>query len=153
MRYEFGHGLSYTTFSMSRSLSLQTYSSSRPPALPPAQPIAPGGNPALWDALFCITASITNTGSLPGATVPQLYLGLPQPANQDSTPVKVLRGFEKVFLRAGESAEVKFDLTRRDVSYWDVVTQAWTIAEGEVSVMVGFSSRDIQATTSFTPLG
>ena len=123
------------------------------PAAPPDQTIVPGGNPALWENLYYVTATVTNTGSVAGAAVPQLYLGLPQPTAQDTTPKKVLRGFEKIMLEPGESASVQFDLTRRDISYWDKFTQQWTIGAGGISVMAGFSSRDIQAITSFSPLG
>ena len=124
-------------------------------ALPADQPIAPGGNPALGETLYTVTTSITNTGSVAGAAVPQLYLGLPQPASEsaDATPKKALRGFSKHMLQPGESADVSFELTRRDISYWDIVSQQWTIAAGTVQVMAGFSSRDIQAETSFSPLG
>jgi beta-glucosidase len=122
-------------------------------ATPPSQKIVPGGNPALWDNVYCVTATVTNTGSIAGAAVPQVYLGLPQPVNQDTTPKKVLRGFEKMMLQPGASATVRFDLTRRDISYWDIVTQQWTIGSGSVSVEAGFSSRDIQGTASFSPLG
>ncbi|KAK5173999.1 uncharacterized protein LTR77_001078 [Saxophila tyrrhenica] len=153
VQYEFGYGLSYTTFSMG-SVSVQPYASALDlSATPPAQQIVPGGNPALWEKLYCVTATVSNTGSVAGAAVPQVYLGLPQPANQDTTPRQVLRGFEKMMLQPGESREVRFDLTRRDVSYWDVVTQQWTIGQGSISVMAGFSSRDVQGTASFSPLG
>ena len=87
-----------------------------------------------------------------GAAVPQLYLGLPQPPQSDYTPRSVLRGFDKISLQPGESASVRFDLTRRDISYWDIVGQQWTIASGSVNVMGGFSSRDIHGMASFTPL-
>ncbi len=153
VQYEFGFGLSYTTFTMD-SITVQPLTDTgNLSATPPAQAIVPGGNPALWENLYCITATITNTGSVAGAAVPQVYLGLPQPPNQDTTPKQVLRGFEKVMLQPGESQEAKFDLTRRDISYWDVVTQQWTIGAGSISVMAGFSSRDVQGTTSFSPLG
>lgn len=114
---------------------------------------APGGNAALWETLYTISTSVTNTGEVAGAAVPQLYLGLPQPANEDVTPVKVLRGFEKVFLQPGESQTVQFPLMRRDLSYWDVDQQQWVIGNGDVKVYAGFSSRDIQAQASFSPLG
>ena len=151
VQYEFGYGLSYTTFSMN-DVSVQRLGAGELSALPAAEAIVPGGNPALWENMYCVTAIVTNTGSVAGATVPQLYLGLPQPANQDTTPKQVLRGFEKILLQPGESQSVRFELTRRDISYWDIFNQQWTIAEGAVSAMVGFSSRDIQGTTSFTAL-
>lgn len=122
-------------------------------ALPADNPVVPGGNPALWDHLYTITATVTNTGSVPGSAVSQMYLALPQAANSDPQPKKVLRGFSKDMLQPGQSCEVQFELTRRDVSFWDVVAQQWRIAEGEVGVMAGFSSRDIQAVGRFSPLG
>lgn len=103
--------------------------------------------------LYRVTVSVSNTGSVPGAAVPQIYLSLPQAPNTDPNPVKVLRGFEKISLLPGQSDVVTFDLMRRDLSYWDTTTQLWTIAQGEVGVMGAFSSRDIRATASFNPLG
>ena len=119
VEYEFGFGLSYTTFSLGDEISIEQVSNSTITALPEDQAIVPGGNPALWEALYKVTATVSNTGSVAAATVPQLYLSLPQIAGEATTPFKVLRGFEKVFLEAGESATVTFDLMRRDVSYWD----------------------------------
>lgn len=112
----------------------------------------PGGNPSLWETLYSVSVSVTNNGSVAGATVPQLYLGLPQPANEDVTPVKVLRGFEKIMLQPGESQTVTFDLNRRDISYWDIYVQDWVIGTSAIGVLAGFSSRDIQTTASFSPL-
>ena len=120
--------------------------------LPPKLAIQPGGNPALWDNLYSVIAEITNTGAVAGTAVPQLYLGLPQEAHQDVTPKKVLRGFEKIMLKPGQKSTVTFDLTRRDISYWDIFHQQWMIPSGEIKVMAGFSSRDIQGTTSFSPV-
>ena len=149
VQYEFGYGMSYTTFSMS-DLTVRSIGNVSLSATPPVQKIVPGGNPALWESVYCVTASVTNTGSVAGAAVPQVYLGLPQPTNQDTTPKKVLRGFEKIMLQPGQSQTLQFDLTRRDISYWDIFTQQWTIGSGAISVMAGFSSRDIQATASIS---
>ncbi|KAK6396355.1 hypothetical protein LTR65_009439 [Meristemomyces frigidus] len=151
VQYEFGFGLSYTTFSMGNS-SITRVGSGSISALPSNETIVPGGNPSLWETLYSVSVSVTNTGSVAGAAVPQLYLGLPQPANEDITPVKVLRGFEKITLRPSESQTVTFDLTRRDISYWDIYVQDWVIGTSAIGVLAGFSSRDIQATSSFSPL-
>jgi beta-glucosidase len=141
--YEFGFGLSYTTFSLS-SLTI-----SGTPVSAVATPcVAPGGNPALWEGIYNVTVTLTNTGSVSGATVPQLYITLPSSA--PSTPPKQLRGFEKVFLDAGESSVDEFTLMRRDLSYWDIVAQDWVVPSGEFGVSVGFSSRDIKLTGTMT---
>jgi beta-glucosidase len=69
------------------------------------------------------------------------------------SPVKVLRGFEKVLLQPGESKTVTFPLMRRDLSYWSTETQGWVIGEGDVRVYAGFSSRDVRGEEVFKVLG
>ena len=153
MQYEFGFGLSYTTFEMA-DVSVSQIGSGGLSATPPDQPIQPGGNPTLWATVYEVVATISNTGPVAGFAVPQLYLGLPAPSADaaDITPLKALRGFERVLLQPGESREVRFPLQRRDLSYWDVVSQQWVVAGGKVSVYAGFSSRDVRATAAFEPL-
>lgn len=135
--YEFGFGLSYTTFSLSNmSTSIAVANASRFPS--PTAPIHPGGNTDLWASLASVRATVTNTGTVRGATVAQLYLQFPEQKE------RVLRGFEKTELGPGESAEVVFELMRRDLSVWDVVAQGWRLVDGDVGVEVGFSSRDVR---------
>jgi beta-glucosidase len=55
-----------------------------------------------------------------------------------------LRGFEKVSLDIGESTSVGFNLMRKDLSFWDVVSQNWIVANGTYGIYVGSSSRNIQ---------
>lgn len=120
-----------------------------------------GGNPALWEVLVTVSLTVKNTGKVPGAEVVQLYLEFPQngPTGMKfhgaasvficylltyisiEFPKNQLRGFRKVFLQAGASVSVTFDLTRRDLSYWDVVAQNWAIPRGGFGVNVGTSSR------------
>ncbi|KAF2847011.1 glycoside hydrolase family 3 protein [Plenodomus tracheiphilus IPT5] len=150
VRYEFGFGLSYTTFDISdiQSSPLDTNIT----AFPEQRPIEPGGNPALWDAIYNVTVSVANSGPVAGHVVPQLYVGLPSSA-PEGTPIRQLRGFEKVFLEEGESQTVGFELMRRDLSYWDIVSQQWVIPEGEFTVWVGLSSRDLKVQDTFTVVG
>ncbi|CAI0651356.1 unnamed protein product, partial [Colletotrichum noveboracense] len=63
-----------------------------------------------------------------------------------------LRGFEKVPLAVGASKTIGFELMRRDLSYWDVVSQQWVIPAGEFTLSVGWSSRDLKASTTITPV-
>lgn len=106
----------------------------------------PGGNPGLWEVLYTVTADITNTGSLAGDEVPQLYLSLGGP---DDPPV-VLRGFDRISIDAGATATFSVDLTRRDLSNWDTASQDWVISDYTKTVYVGRSSRklDLSATLS-----
>ncbi len=103
---------------------------------------APGGNPQLYDVLYQVTATITNTGSVAGAEVPQLYLSLGGPYD----PKVVLRGFERLSIEPGSSAEFHVDLTRRDLSNWDPASQNWIISEYRKTVYVGPSSRKLPLT-------
>lgn len=147
-RYEFGFGLSYTTFSLSGlDVSVKGKKSSHgaypsgygSTTIPP-----PGGHAELWDTIASVSVKVKNKGSMAGAAVSQLYLSFPLTGELTSanTPKKVLRGFEKTFLDVGESATVTFDLMRRDVSYWDTTAQEWKIPSGSFGVQVGQSSRD-----------
>jgi beta-glucosidase len=149
VRYEFGFGLSYSTFEFS-DIKIEALASDIN-AAPEALPVQPGGNPALYDVLYNVTISAANTGNLDDATVAELYVTLPSSAPA-GTPPKQLRGFEKVFLGAGESSTVGFELVRRDLSYWDIISQDWVIPTGEFTISVGFSSRDLPQVATVTPI-
>ncbi|KAI0442735.1 glycoside hydrolase superfamily [Xylaria telfairii] len=134
-RYEFGFGLSYTTFNYSDlAVSLADGADF---ALYPSKPVVEGGREDLWDRLVHVSAAVTNTGSVTGAEVAQLYVGIP------NGPVQQLRGFEKPVLKAGQSTVITFDLTRRDLSTWDVAAQEWLLQKGKYQVYVGSSSRKL----------
>ncbi|TDZ37458.1 putative beta-glucosidase G [Colletotrichum spinosum] len=149
VRYEFGFGLSYTTFDLAGFAAEPVVDAIT--AAPEQRPVEPGGNPALWETVFNATATVSNTGAVAGAAVPQLYVSFPESAPA-GTPVRQLRGFDKVPLAAGESKTVGFELHRRDLSYWDVVSQQWAIPAGEFTLSLGWSSRDLKAFTKITPV-
>ncbi|KAL5356253.1 putative beta-glucosidase G [Aspergillus floccosus] len=147
--YEFGFGLSYTTFSLSKINAEPLVESIS--SVPEKLPIQPGGNPALWENVYNVSVVVTNTGDVEGKAVPQLYVTFPE-STPAGTPLKQLRGFDKVALKPGESGAASFQLMRRDLSYWDVVSQQWLIPEGEFVIRVGFSSRDLKETVRITPV-
>ena len=117
--YTFGYGLSYTTFGYS-DLKL-----------------ADGDGK---DVLQTVSCTVTNTGSRDGEEVVQLYIN--DEVSSVATPPIRLKGFEKVFLKKGESKQVTFQLTRKDLSIYDKDMNF--IAEpGTFKVMVGGSSADL----------
>ncbi len=143
-QYAFGFGLSYTTFDYS---GMKVSKKKGNPAAYPAKAskVVPGGNPRLFDELATVTATVKNTGAVDGQEVAQLYVGIP------NGPVRQLRGFDKVAIKAGRSAKVTFSLTRRDLSTWDTDAQEWLLQRGDYKVYVGRDSRDLplEATLSF----
>ncbi|KAH7417835.1 beta-glucosidase [Cadophora sp. MPI-SDFR-AT-0126] len=141
--YEFGYGLSYTNFSLHDKLSASALLPN--PARTPNSLLktAPGGNPDLWTHLATLETEVSNTGAVAGSTVLQLYISLPQDAVPEGTPLKVLRGFEKIHLNPGEKQKVTFFLTRRDLSYWDTAAQAWALPTGRIKFQTGFSSKNL----------
>ncbi|KAL8714078.1 MAG: hypothetical protein Q9220_001806 [cf. Caloplaca sp. 1 TL-2023] len=100
---------------------------------------APGGNPELYDVLYQVRATITNTGSIPGDEVPQLYISLGGPYD----PKIVLRNFERLSIQPGDTATFTADVTRRDISNWDTGVQNWVVTSATKTVYVGSSSRNL----------
>ncbi|KAL4940624.1 hypothetical protein BDV06DRAFT_230218 [Aspergillus oleicola] len=141
-RYEFGFGLSYTTFEYS---TLATAVSATPG--PTTGETIVGGPADLFESIGTVSAYVANTGYVAGAEVAQLYIAYPDSAPE--TPPKQLRGFEKLDLVPGESGIAIFELRRRDISYWDVIEQKWIVPSGTFEVYVGSSSRDIRLAGSF----
>jgi beta-glucosidase len=103
--------------------------------------VAPGGNERLYDVLFTLTATVTNTGSqYTGDEVAQAYVSLGGP----NDPKIVLRAFDKLKnIAPGASATFTAEITRRDVSNWDTVSQNWVISSYPKTVYVGSSSRKL----------
>lgn len=104
-----------------------------------------GGHPGLWETHVSVSVSVGNDGTTGGKAVPQLYVSFPDTKGVEF-PVRVLRGFDKLYLEPGDSQSVQFNLTRRDLSYWDTSLQNWVMPEGQFSISIGASSRDIKLT-------
>lgn len=108
-----------------------------------------GGNPSLYDEHILVSVDLKNTGDRIGKQVVQVYISFPGNVIDSSTgsivefPVRVLRGFEKVEIAAGETTKVEVRLTRKDLSYWSVGYQNWVIPDSDIVVAVGASSRDL----------
>ncbi|CEJ54310.1 Putative Beta-1,4-glucosidase [Penicillium brasilianum] len=98
-----------------------------------------GGNEGLFEDLIQVTATITNSGSVVGDEVPQLYVSL----GGDDDPVRVLRAFDRVTIAPGQQIQWTTTLTRRDLSNWDVASQNWVISSAQKKVYVGNSSRKL----------
>ncbi|KUJ23645.1 putative beta-glucosidase M [Mollisia scopiformis] len=142
-RYEFGFGLTYTTFEYSE-LTIEKLAGVSTSYLPPPADVIEGGIASLWDVVAQVTATITNTGSVDAAEIAQLYVGIP------GGPVRQLRGFSKVDIPVGSNVTVEFDLLRRDLSEWGVTEQSWVLQSGSYPIYVGASSRDLPLVGTLT---
>ena len=125
--YPFGFGLSYTTFSFA---NLQT--------------------PATAQSGSTVTVGfdVTNTGSVEGAEVAELYVS--DPSTKASRPERELKGFEKVRLAPGETKHVTLTLDARAFSYWDDAAKKWTIDPGKFVIRVGDSCENTPLTAELT---
>ena len=88
-----------------------------------------------------VSVRVTNTGAREGAEVVQLYLGAPAAAGE---PPRQLKGFDKVWLKPGESKTVSMTLDRSSMAHWDEEGRGWKVTPGVYGVDVGASSRDIR---------
>lgn len=93
----------------------------------------------LYDVLYRVQATIGNTGSVAGEEVPQLYISRGGPYD----PVRELRGFERLSIQPNTSTTFSVDVTRRDISSWDTVSQDWIVNNATKRVWVGSSSRKL----------
>ncbi|MBQ7689682.1 MAG: glycoside hydrolase family 3 C-terminal domain-containing protein [Muribaculaceae bacterium] len=126
--YPFGHGLSYTHFDYgSPTLS--------------ARRMTPG------DTLL-VTVPITNSGPVAGKEVVQLYVE--DVACRVDRPRKELKGFAKVEVQPGQTAQAVFRLTTDDLAYYDEQQMGWVAEPGEFRLHIAASSSDVRQTATFT---
>ncbi|MGD6942772.1 glycoside hydrolase family 3 C-terminal domain-containing protein [Cytobacillus gottheilii] len=114
VRFPFGFGLSYTTFSYS-DIQVDKHG---------------------------VTFHLTNTGSAAGMEIAQLYVGCQ--SEQIFRPNKELRGFKKVFLKPGETKAVTIPFDDKTFRYYNVKSDQWEVEEADYHIMIGASSADIR---------
>jgi beta-glucosidase len=117
--FPFGFGLSYTTFGFSNLKAPATATSG---------------------STVDVSFDVTNTGSLAGAEVAQLYVS--DPSAKATRPERELKGFAKVNLAPGETKHMTLTLDARAFSYWSEAAHKWTIDPGKFVVLVGDSSEN-----------
>ena len=125
--FPFGHGLSYTTFAYGPVEADRASTDER--------------------GTVNVSVEVTNTGDRAGAEVVQLYI-----ADKESSlprPVKELKGFEKVWLEAGQSKVVTFPVGVEALRYYDDTKGEWVAEKGAFEALVGTSSADIKGSAVF----
>jgi beta-glucosidase len=128
VRFPFGHGLSYTSFQYSNL------------ELSPKRADAADG--------LRIRVKVTNTGSVGGKEIVQLYVK--DVISTVFRPDKELKGFVKISLEPGESQTVRFYLDRRSFSFFDTDSGAWQVEPGDFQIPVGASSQDLPLSAMVT---
>lgn len=121
--YPFGYGLSYSTF---------TYSDIK---------LLPGNGK---DIHIRVAVTVTNTGKYTGEEVVQLYIR--DEVASITRPIKELKGFEKIKLKAGESKTVTFDITDQQLGFYDN-TMKFTVEKGDFAFMIGGNSEELKEIT------
>ena len=100
------------------------------------------------DDTITFTIPVTNTGSVAGQEIVQLYIT--DPKCTVDRPVKELKGFAKVSLAPGETKDVKISVDKSALSYFDADTHAWVAEPGEFRAHAAASAGDIRSTAKFT---
>ncbi len=125
--FAFGHGLSYTQFSISNLRADKVYMTA--------------------EDSISFTVSVKNTGRCAGAETVQLYIRDVK-ASVDR-PYKELKGFQKVYLQPGETQEVTITIDRKALSFYDETISAWKAEPGQFEALVGNASDNLKLKTSF----
>lgn len=126
--FPFGHGLSYTTFAYGQVAASETA-----------------------DGDIEVRVPVTNTGSVAGREVVQVYTSLASSIVQRAP--RELKAFANVALEPGETREVVLLVRRADLAYWDVRVDQWIVESGEYTVEAAASSRDIRSTATLAVTG
>lgn len=121
--YPFGYGLSYTKFSYS-NLKL-------------------GSDKVAKDGTISVSVDVKNDGNRDGDEVVQLYVQYPQ--SKVIRPVKELKAFQRMNIKAGETKTFQFTLKASSLAWWNEATNSWEVESGSVKIVVGSSSADTKS--------
>jgi beta-glucosidase len=126
--YPFGFGLSYTTFTFDKAKTDKT----------------------IYNQNETISVAITvkNTGKVDGKEVIQLYSS--KLDSKITRAAKELKGFQKVWIKAGNSNTVTIQIPVKELAYYDVDAKKWTVEPGKYTLKIGSSSRDIKKEVTVT---
>jgi beta-glucosidase len=120
-QFPFGYGLSYTTFKYGEpKVNKTTFQ---------------------WNEPLMVSVTVENTGTRPGEEVVQLYVR--DLVGSVTRPVKELKGFQKIYLKAGEKREVSFTLTNKDLAFY-TRSMKFEAEPGEFDVMIGGNSAEVK---------
>ena len=117
VRFPFGYGLSYTTFEY-KNLKVEQKASE-----------------------LIVTLDVTNTGKVDGSEVVQIYVSSPR--ENVHKPIRELKGFTKVQLKAGETKTVSIVVNKDELRFWDINENRFVLEDGEYNIQVGKNSRDV----------
>jgi len=124
--FPFGYGLSYTSFDLS------------------------GMEASVSGDGLQVTVIVKNSGNRQGATVLQLYLGLPEEETQ--RPLRQLCGFQRMELKPGESSKATIQVPADALRYWHPDQKQWVAPSGSIRLDLGLSERDIRQSVTLPPL-
>ncbi|MEE1316275.1 MAG: fibronectin type III-like domain-contianing protein, partial [Prevotella sp.] len=116
--FPFGYGLSYTTFEYGKA------------------------KVEVSEGAWTVSVPVTNTGSVKGKEVVQLYVG--DDKASVIRPKKELKAFEKIEINPGETKTAKLTITEQDLKFWDEAKHEWTLEPGTFTFYVAASSADIK---------
>lgn len=125
--YEFGFGLSYTSFEYSN--------------------IKLSSEKITQNDTINITLTVKNSGEIDGDEIVQLYISDKKASVEREK--KSLKGFQRVSLKVGESKRISFRINKKDLAFYDVKSKTWKAEKGVFEVQIGNSSRNIHLTSKF----